>query len=190
MLKPFASIIWYSLILTILLASVVMAIIFRWQGRHHPTAAMSSQGDSAIVTVFAVYCQQGYSRMPTLFSGRCLFIFLFLSSIMVYNYYTSVLVSTLVESSSQTNIRNVYDLADSNLKIGFDASLGSYIKGFLTVCIAYQPYSQFFYVFQSTLSARRRPQSPNISILSTKSWIAAAKLMLHRPYSTPAMVLI
>lgn len=132
MLTPFAPIIWYSLLATILLTSAIMSIINRWELKRAPAASASLQGDSTFVTAIAVYCQQGAARTPTLSSGRCLFIFLLLSSIMIYNYYTSVLVSGLVGSSSKTNIKDVYDLANSKLNVGFDDV--PYMKGFLTVC--------------------------------------------------------
>lgn len=44
-----------------------------------------------------------------------------------------MLVSNLVGSSSQTNIKNNYDLANSKLSVGFDNV--PYIKGFLTVSV-------------------------------------------------------
>lgn len=130
-----------------------MAFIFRWELRLKRASAESIalQGDSTIVTTIAVYCQQGAARLPTLTSGRCLFIFLCLSSFMMYNYYTSVLVSGLVGSSARTNIKTANDLADSKLKIGFDNV--PYIRGFLTVCISLSHKSHenlLSFFFQST----------------------------------------
>lgn len=132
-----------------------MTIIIRLELKRAPAASM--QGDSTIVTVIAVYCQQGAARTPTLSSGRCLFIFLLLSSIMIYNYYTSVLVSGLVGSSSKTNIKNVYDLANSKLNVGFDNV--PYIKGFLTVCHWIHLFRRFFhFFFLSNLQTTTEPQ--------------------------------
>lgn len=72
----------------------------------------------------------GSAMTPKLLSGRCLFIFLFLTSIMIYNYYTSVLLSSLVDSSDHNKIKTLTDLANSNLKIGFEdvAYTRSYIN--------------------------------------------------------------
>lgn len=71
--------------------------------------------------------------MPKLLSGRFVYIFLLLSSIVVYNYYTSVLVSTLVGSPLKTKIKTLEDLAESELKIGFEDV--PYLRGFINVNI-------------------------------------------------------
>lgn len=177
MFTPFASTIWWSLLSMILLASSIMTFIFRWEYRMKPVSA-SLRSDSTMLTAFAVFCQQGVARTPALSSGRCLLIFLFLSSIMIYNYYTSLLVSGLVGSSSQTNIKNSYDLANSKLDIGFDDV--PYIKGFLTVC-RHRPISLISIFHSFCLFLFRQPPNRNSSILLIKNWIAAAKVISHRP---------
>lgn len=57
---------------------------------------------------------------PSMLSGRCMFLSLLILSLLIYNYYTSVLVSTLVQSSSKNKIKTLTDLAESDLDIGFD----------------------------------------------------------------------
>lgn len=57
---------------------------------------------------------------PSFSSGRCLFITLFLLSTLVYNYYTSLLVSALIQSSPENHIKSIDELADSKLEVGFD----------------------------------------------------------------------
>lgn len=143
MLKPFATSIWYNLIFTILLASALMSFIFRWDLRlsRASNASMALQGDSTILTTIGFYCQQGAGRLPWLTSGRSLLICLCLSSIMMYNFYTADLVSGLVASSSQTNIKTITDLANSKLKIGFVNT--PYIGIFINVCDA--PIRQFIF---------------------------------------------
>lgn len=69
--------------------------------------------------------------VPKTFPGRCVYIFLFLLSVIVYNSYTSVLVSTLVGGPSKTDIISVWKLADSNLNFRADNAL--YMKGYLEV---------------------------------------------------------
>lgn len=52
---------------------------------------------------------------PNRFPGRCIYIFLFLLSVILYNTYTSILVSSLVGGPSKTDITDVWKLADSSL---------------------------------------------------------------------------
>lgn len=103
--------------------------------------AWSVQQRTSFVTIFGVFCQQGNSingiilccqfndkinnnagseTTPNLISGKFVLIITLLLSITVYNYYTSVLVSTLIRSGSKNKIKNLIDLADSPLKIGFE----------------------------------------------------------------------
>lgn len=62
----------------------------------------------------------GAHLTPNFFSGRCIFIALFLLSIIINNYYTSILLSTLIQTAPQNQIKTIRDLANSNLDIGFD----------------------------------------------------------------------
>lgn len=62
----------------------------------------------------------GTHLTPNFFSGRCLFITLFLLSIIINNYYTSILLSTLIQTAPQNRIKTITDLENSNLDIGFD----------------------------------------------------------------------
>lgn len=52
-------------------------------------------------------------------------------SITIYNYYTSVLVSTLIKNDSGNKINSNKALADSRLKVGFDDVL--YMRTFINV---------------------------------------------------------
>lgn len=68
---------------------------------------------------------------PNMLSGRCMFIFLLLTSLIIMNSYTSVLVSNLVKSSSKNKIKSIKGLERSQLKIGFEEI--PYIHSFLNV---------------------------------------------------------
>lgn len=79
-------------------------------------------------------CSQliGASITPNWLSGRCVFIFLLLNSLIIMNSYTSTLVSNLVKSNSKNKIKTIKDLENSQLKIGFEEI--PYIHSFLNVC--------------------------------------------------------
>lgn len=163
MLQPFESSIWFNLILTVALASTIMTFIYRWERRvkRASSESMALEGDSTFVAAFGVYCQQGAARLPTLTSGRSLLIFICLSSIMIENYYTSVLVSILVSSSSQTSIKTITDLTNSKYKIGFDRV--AYLRGFLNVSNIHAVNEFPSFIFSTCVSCRQ-PLSLNICI--------------------------
>lgn len=52
---------------------------------------------------------------PITLPGRCLYVFLFLSSIVIYNYYASVLISSLLSGPTEAVITDVWKLAKSDL---------------------------------------------------------------------------
>jgi len=58
--------------------------------------------------------------MPKSAGGRLAFIAVMLTSFLMYNYYTSIVVSTLLGSPVRSNIRTIQQLADSSLEVGFD----------------------------------------------------------------------
>lgn len=73
---------------------------------------------------------------PSSFSGRFLFITLFLLSSLVFNFYTSILVSTLIESLPKNNIKTIENLADSKLNVGFDDIINTRV--YLNVCYLFK----------------------------------------------------
>lgn len=80
--------------------------------------------ESSFLVSFGALCQQGMCLKIKWSSTRCIFICLFLMNMIVCYFYTSKLVSTLVEIKPETNIENIEDLANSDLPIGIsDATI-------------------------------------------------------------------
>lgn len=110
MLKEFSSHIWISIIISIGIVAFSLKMILKLKNEN-------KEEISPFLITFGIYCQQGFHGCVSAISIRCLIIFLYLSGMMVYNFYTSVLVSTLVESKYETNILSVLDLVKSDLSI-------------------------------------------------------------------------
>lgn len=109
-----------------------MKMVHNWENRTQTNSNINKRScGSTIISAFGAFCQQSIEISSRSASGRFLIIFLFFCSIMILNFYTSVLVSTLVGSSLKTNIKDIRDLADSNYHIGFDNV--TYMRGFLNV---------------------------------------------------------
>lgn len=75
----------------------------------------------------------GTHLVPHTFSGRCMFISLFFSSIVIYNFYTSILVSSLISGQHQTDITDLWKLGDSELRFG--AEDAPYLRVYFEVSI-------------------------------------------------------
>lgn len=74
----------------------------------------------------------GSDYNPSKLSGRFFVMSMLLMSLLVFNFYTSMLVSTLIQETSKNKIKSLDDLADSDFRVGFDDDDLS-IKSFLNV---------------------------------------------------------
>lgn len=66
---------------------------------------------------FGVYCQQGYQGRTNSVSARCLIFCSYISGILAFNFYTSVLVSTIVDSKYESNMKTAADFGESNYSL-------------------------------------------------------------------------
>lgn len=125
-LKPFEISVWIAIILLLCIIASILKL-FSKQSRvdfkHMPT----------FILTFGVYCQQGVQNSISTNSARCLLIFLSASSILLYNFYTSVLVSTIIETRRESKITSKEDLARSNIPVAFQNA--GQIKNFIRVMI-------------------------------------------------------
>lgn len=67
---------------------------------------------------FGIYCQQSFQWPFTSISIRCLMISLHISGLLAYNFYTSLSVSTIVDSKFVSNINNIHDLVNNRIPLG------------------------------------------------------------------------
>uniref|UniRef100_A0A1A9URY2 Uncharacterized protein n=1 Tax=Glossina austeni TaxID=7395 RepID=A0A1A9URY2_GLOAU len=69
---------------------------------------------------FATACVQSSQLVPSSFGGRLTFICLSLLTFIMYNYYTSIVVSTLLGAPVKSDIKTIGQLADSNLEVAME----------------------------------------------------------------------
>lgn len=103
--------VWTSIIILIVLISLSLRLISSCRSNefHHVSAVFIS---------FGAFCLQGTNEHISRPSSRCVIIFLLIASLLIHNFYTSVLVSILVEVDYKTNVTNLNELADSDIEIG------------------------------------------------------------------------
>lgn len=68
---------------------------------------------------FTNYFSIGLSDGPKIFSGRIVFLSLFLWALMMYQFYSASIVGSLLAPPARF-IKNLRDLADSNLQVEFE----------------------------------------------------------------------
>lgn len=89
-----------------------MKFVSKWTGR-------DLQRISTFLLLFGAFCQQGTNDTISKTSTRFLIVFLFIASLLAHNFYTSVVVSTLVEIDYDSSVTNLNELSESDIPVGF-----------------------------------------------------------------------
>lgn len=69
---------------------------------------------------FGSACSQGSDMVPGSIGGRMVFYTLYLLTFLMYNYYTSIVVSSLLGSPVKSDIKTMSQLAESSLEVGLE----------------------------------------------------------------------
>ncbi|TDG45606.1 hypothetical protein AWZ03_007976 [Drosophila navojoa] len=120
-LEPFKLSVWLVFVAILILAGMMLWLTFRLEHRwmQHCMQYMPSLLSSLLIS-FGAACIQGSHLIPSSTGGRLAFIALMMTSFLMYNYYTSIVVSTLLGSPVRSNIKTMQQLADSSLDVGFE----------------------------------------------------------------------
>ncbi|XP_030372010.1 uncharacterized protein LOC115622251 [Scaptodrosophila lebanonensis] len=124
-LQPFSPSVWLMFGALLFVAGVLLWITFRLERQCSFNISLLT---SCLIS-FGVACIQGAWLMPRSTGGRMAFYFLMLTSFMMYNYYTSIVVSTLLGKPAHSNIRTVQQLADSALDVSIETT--PYVWGYV-----------------------------------------------------------
>lgn len=131
-LDPFSTKVWILFGLLLFLSAVFLWVIFLVEFRQKQTLLefVPSLLTTCLIS-FGTACAQGSSLVPQSFAGRLAFICVTLISFIMYNYYTSIVVSSLLGSPVKSKIKDLGDLADSDLEVGLQAL--TYTRTYLNV---------------------------------------------------------
>lgn len=120
MFKPFSPTVWICIVLTIALTSILLRIAFSCESEINESVRVLKRNREAVVILsLGAFFLQGNGISFRLMSGRYLTIIMLVCSILIHDFYTSVMVSSLVESAPKATFTNLRDLADSALSFGF-----------------------------------------------------------------------
>ncbi|XP_037722867.1 ionotropic receptor 75a isoform X1 [Drosophila subpulchrella] len=122
-LQPFSPLVWYLFGGVLSLIGVLLWITFymeckrmrkRWRLDYLPSLL------TTFLISFGAACIQSSSLIPRSTGGRLIYFALFLISFIMYNYYTSVVVSSLLSSPVKSKIKTMQQLAESSLTVGLE----------------------------------------------------------------------
>ncbi|CAH1156137.1 unnamed protein product [Phaedon cochleariae] len=113
-LKPFSLNTWYAVSGLALLISAAIKFAYFSANRFLNSNTRTSFFTSFLITI-SILAQQGSAMLPAHLGGRLIFMNLLILSILLYNYYTSSLVSSLLSSKPKV-MSTVRELSESNLK--------------------------------------------------------------------------
>ncbi|KAH8239060.1 hypothetical protein KR032_000304 [Drosophila birchii] len=122
-LQPFSPLVWYLFGGVLSLIGILLWITFymecrrmrrRWRLDYLPSLL------STFLISFGAACIQSSVLIPRSTGGRLIYFALFLISFIMYNYYTSVVVSSLLSSPVKSKIKTMQQLAESPLTVGLE----------------------------------------------------------------------
>lgn len=134
-LQPFSALVWFIFAGFLIAIALLLWLTFylecnrmerRWRLHYVPSLL------NTFLISFGAACIQSSSLIPRSTGGRFAYFALFLISFIMYNYYTSVVVSSLLNSPVKSRIRTVQQLAESSLDVGLEPL--SFTKSYLNVC--------------------------------------------------------
>ncbi|KAL3284352.1 hypothetical protein HHI36_018516 [Cryptolaemus montrouzieri] len=115
-LKPFTTTTWISILLVLTFLSAAVKIT-NWVETIYMRSRKSFSWLSAVLMTISIICQQGTSFLPTHLTSRFLFFILLTLSFLLYNYYTSSIVSALLNNKPR-ELTTFQDLIKSGLQLG------------------------------------------------------------------------
>jgi len=118
-LQPFSGGVWLTFALLLLLAGCLLWITFILERRKEWKPSLLT----SCLLSFGAGCIQGAWFTPRSMGGRMAFFALMMTSFLMYNYYTSIVVSKLLGQPIKSNIRTLQQLADSSLEVGIEPTV-------------------------------------------------------------------
>ncbi|XP_017072028.1 ionotropic receptor 75a [Drosophila eugracilis] len=118
-LQPFSGGVWLTFALLLILAGCLLWITFILERRTEWKPSLLS----SCLLSFGAGCIQGAWLTPRSMGGRMAFFALMVTSFLMYNYYTSIVVSKLLGQPIKSNIRTLQQLADSSLEVGIEPTV-------------------------------------------------------------------
>lgn len=132
-LKPFSWTLWITLVGAIIAVGVVMKKTIQMEVQISRDQSCVPSLSLTILSSLGAICQQGMSFALAWNASRILQVAFFFTGLVLYNYYTSLVVSELISFPKATKINSLKALGESNLELG--AQNISYVHYYMKVRI-------------------------------------------------------
>ncbi|XP_030749280.1 ionotropic receptor 75a-like isoform X2 [Sitophilus oryzae] len=116
-LKPFSRTTWFATLYTCLIVCCCIEAAYLVEEKNAKEKRKS--WFRPIFTVVAAFCQQSLDTIPTQVAGRIILLHLFIMSVLLYNYYTSSLVSSLISTEPEV-LKTIKELYESQMEVGIE----------------------------------------------------------------------
>lgn len=111
--QPFSPMVWIVLLLVLLLVSACVTVSMKFQKTHNVSIAR------AFVFTLGILCQQGFIERFGKLSVRLFMFTAILFSLIMYQFYSSFIVGSLLTESPKT-INTLRELIDSKMEVGIE----------------------------------------------------------------------
>ncbi|CAH1113582.1 unnamed protein product [Psylliodes chrysocephalus] len=121
-LRPLETEVWIVILITLGAILIILKIIFRNEVkvfRKRNFSVDDTTWSFLVLFTLGAFCQQGASCYPKFLSSRILAFFIFLFSILIYQFYSASIVSYLLLEPPRT-IFDLKDLKESSLRVGIE----------------------------------------------------------------------
>ncbi|XP_022164576.1 glutamate receptor ionotropic, delta-2-like [Myzus persicae] len=115
-LRPFETAVWFSIICVVILSGFVYCTIMHYESNQIFSLRVLSD---IVLLKIGTLCQQGTAMEPTKLSNRLIVILMFAFSLIMYQFYSSSIVSGLLRPTIM-NIDSVQKLEESGLDVGIE----------------------------------------------------------------------
>ncbi|XP_051859523.1 ionotropic receptor 75a [Drosophila albomicans] len=122
-LEPFSWTVWLMFSALLLFTGFLLWLTFLLERRLSRASSMETSLLTSCLLSFGAACIQGAWLLPRSTGGRMVFYAIMLTCFLMYNYYTSIVVSTLLGAPPKSNIRTIQQLADSNLEVAVEPTI-------------------------------------------------------------------
>lgn len=114
-LQPFAANVWQLILLMTLIVSALITVSMKYQ----PNPTINMTIIRALVMLLGILCQQGIIENLKKISVRVFLYVLVLFSLIIYQFYSSFIVSSLLTESPKT-LSTLRELINSHLEVGIE----------------------------------------------------------------------
>lgn len=148
-LQPFSWSVWLMFSALLFFAGFLLWLTFQLEFRLNRKRRISMRPSllTTCLLSFGAACIQGAWLLPRSTGGRMVFFATMLTCFLMYNYYTSIVVSTLLGDPPKSGIRTIQQLADSKLEVSVEPT--PYTKVYVEVSLTH--ISNFFGLFIAEL---------------------------------------